>query len=61
MRFFNVYGETQSPDGPYAQVLAVFLEQVRKKLPLTINGKGNQTRDFTYVGDIVDGLSLIHI
>ena len=58
LRFFNVYGETQSPDGPYAQVLAVFLEQVRKKLPLTINGKGNQTRDFTYVGDIVDGIIL---
>ena len=57
-RYFNVYGETQSPDGPYAQVLAVFLEQVRKKLPLTINGKGNQTRDFTYVGDIVDGIIL---
>ena len=58
LRFFNVYGETQSPDGPYAQVLAVFLDQVRRKLPLTINGKGDQTRDFTYVNDIVNGIVL---
>ena len=58
LRFFNVYGEGQRFDGPYTQVTRVFLDQIKKGVPLTINGKGNQTRDFTYIGDIVKGIIL---
>ena len=52
-RFYNVYGEYQTNDGAYCNVLGIF---ERKYKPLTITGDGEQRRDFTYVGDIVDGL-----
>ena len=55
-RFYNVYGEHQLTDGDYCCVLGIFERQYKKHEPLTITGDGNQRRDFTYVGDIVDGL-----
>ncbi|MBC8416867.1 NAD-dependent epimerase/dehydratase family protein [bacterium] len=58
LRFFNVYGESQKLDGPYTQVTRVFLDQIERGVPLTINGNGNQTRDFTYIDDIVNGIIL---
>ena len=53
LRYFNVYGERQNLGGAYATVVGIFLNQLINKKPLTINGNGNQRRDFTYVGDVV--------
>jgi len=52
LRYFNVYGERQNPDGAYASVIAKFLDMKKKKTPLTITGDGKQTRDFVYVKDV---------
>lgn len=53
LRYFNVYGPGQKDDGAYALVIAKFFKQVREGQPLTITGDGKQTRDFTYVHDVV--------
>ena len=53
LRYFNVYGEKQNIDGPYALVIGIFLNQRFNKKPLTVRGDGSQKRDFTYVGDVV--------
>ena len=55
-RFYNVYGEYQTNEGAYCNVLGIFERKYSKGKPLTITGDGEQRRDFTYVGDIVDGL-----
>lgn len=54
MRFFNVYGIRHRTSGTYGAVFGVFLAQLLNNKPLTIVGDGTQTRDFTYVTDIVD-------
>ena len=54
MRFFNVYGIRHRTSGTYGAVFGVFLAQILNNKPLTIVGDGKQTRDFTYVTDIVD-------
>jgi len=54
MRFFNVYGIRHRTSGTYGAVFGVFLAQLLNHKPLTIVGDGEQTRDFTYVTDIVD-------
>tara|TARA_B100001173_G_C15983279_1_gene545570 strand:+ start:389 stop:1306 length:918 start_codon:yes stop_codon:yes gene_type:complete len=54
LRYFNVFGERQSLGGAYATVVGIFLNQSIERKPLTINGDGNQKRDFTYVGDVVN-------
>lgn len=56
LRFFNVYGPHLDPDGPYALVIGRFLKLALEGKPLTINGDGEQTRDFTYVHDIVSAV-----
>lgn len=53
LRYFNVYGPRQNPDGPYAAVVAKFTEQIKKCEPITIYGNGLQTRDFIHVNDVV--------
>jgi UDP-glucose 4-epimerase len=53
-RYFNVYGERQPLRGQYAPVIGIFLRQRDAGEPLTIIGDGNQRRDFTYVGDVVN-------
>lgn len=53
LRYFNVYGEKQNLGGAYATVIGIFLNQFKNNQPLTINGNGEQLRDFTYVGDVV--------
>ena len=53
LRYFNVYGERQNLGGAYATVVGIFINQLLKSESLTINGDGNQRRDFTYVGDVV--------
>ena len=54
LRYFNVYGEDQDGSHPYATAVAKFLDLKRAGKPLTIHGNGQQTRDMTYVGDVVD-------
>jgi UDP-glucose 4-epimerase len=54
LRYFNVYGENMNLEGAYKLVIAIFEEQFRNKQPFTINNDGEQRRDFTYVGDVVD-------
>lgn len=53
LRYFNVYGPRMSEVGSYASVMSVFVRQKRAGTPLTITGDGTQTRDFTYVTDVV--------
>ncbi|KZN39502.1 hypothetical protein N480_01315 [Pseudoalteromonas luteoviolacea S2607] len=53
-RFFNVYGPRHRTSGAYGAVFGVFLAQLLNKQPLTIVGDGEQTRDFTFVTDIVN-------
>jgi UDP-glucose 4-epimerase len=52
LRFFNVYGPRQG-GSDYAAVISVFLEQARSGAPLTVEGDGEQTRDFVFVEDVV--------
>lgn len=54
LRFFTVYGPEQRPD----MAFSIFLEAIREGRSLRIFGDGSQTRDFTYVGDVVRGLRL---
>ena len=55
-RFYNVYGPNEIVEGKYASVVGIWRNQIANNKPLTIVGDGEQRRDFTYVGDIVDGL-----
>ena len=54
LRYFNVYGERQPIEGAYTLVMGAFAKQLLDGKPMTINGDGEQRRDFTYVGDVVD-------
>lgn len=56
LRFFNVYGPRARTSGTYGAVFGVFLAQKLAGKPLTIVGDGTQTRDFTYVTDVVSAL-----
>lgn len=56
LRCFNVYGPRARTSGSYGAVFGVFLAQLLADQPLTIVGDGNQVRDFTYVGDVVDAI-----
>jgi UDP-glucose 4-epimerase len=55
-RFYNVYGKHQLTEGEYCTVVGIFERQYRNGESLTISWDGDQRRDFTNVGDIVDGL-----
>ena len=55
-RYFNVYGPRQQPGSPYSGVISLFIEAfIQGRSPL-IHGDGRQTRDFTYVADVVTGV-----
>ena len=54
LRFFNVYGPRARTSGTYGAVFGVFLAQKLAGKPLTVVGDGTQTRDFTYVSDVVE-------
>jgi UDP-glucose 4-epimerase len=56
LRFFNVFGPRQDPDSPYAAVIPLFVRRLVRGQPLLIFGDGRQTRDFTFVGDVVRGI-----
>lgn len=53
-RMYNVYGPRQAVDNPYQGVLGIFVGNLLRGEPLTIFGNGEQSRDFIYVGDVVD-------
>lgn len=55
-RFFNVFGPRQDPHSPYSGVISIFIERLRRGLPLKVFGDGLQSRDFVFVGDVVDHL-----
>ena len=54
LRYFNVYGERQLLEGAYCLVMGKFVQQRLNGESMTIRGDGEQRRDFTYVGDVVD-------
>ena len=54
LRYFNVFGPRQSPNGPYAAVIPLFLRGARDGEPVVLFGDGEQTRDFTYVDNVVE-------
>jgi UDP-glucose 4-epimerase len=53
LRFFNVFGPRQDPDSQYSGVVALFLRLAQEGRPPTVCGDGKQTRDFTYVSNVV--------
>jgi nucleoside-diphosphate-sugar epimerase len=55
-RYFNVFGPRQQPGSPYSGVISLFIDALSKDQAPTIHGDGKQTRDFTYVGDVVQGV-----
>ena len=55
-RYFNVFGPRQDPSSPYSGVISVFISALIEGRPPTIYGNGEQTRDFTYVANVVDGV-----
>lgn len=54
MRYFNVFGRRQDPDGAYAAVIPKFLKQLLNGQVPTINGDGRQSRDFTYIENVIE-------
>src|SRR5262249_29860819 len=55
-RYFNVFGPRQQPGSPYSGVISLFIEAFASNRAPMIHGDGRQTRDFTYVGDVVQGV-----
>jgi len=56
IRYFNVFGPRQDPSSPYSGVISVFTRALLENRAPTIYGDGEQTRDFTYIANVVDGV-----
>ncbi len=56
LRFFNVYGPRQDPGSEYSGVISRFMAAAAAGAPVTVYGDGLQTRDFVYVGDVVEAI-----
>ena len=54
LRYFNIFGPKQNPNGAYAAVIPIFIKCLIENQPPTINGDGNHSRDFTYVENAVN-------
>lgn len=54
LRYFNVFGRRQDPDGAYAAVIPKFIKQLLNGETPTINGDGKQSRDFTYIENVIE-------
>ena len=54
MRYFNVFGRRQDPNGAYAAVIPKFIKQLLNGESPTINGDGKQSRDFTYIENVIE-------
>lgn len=55
LRYFNVFGPRQDPASPYSAVIPIFVSAILSGKPPTIFGDGHQSRDFIYVGNVVQG------
>jgi len=55
-RYFNVFGPRQQPGSPYSGVISLFIEALAEGRAPKLHGDGKQTRDFTFVGDVVTGV-----
>jgi nucleoside-diphosphate-sugar epimerase len=55
-RYFNVFGPRQDPSSPYSGVISLFIKALHEKTTPAIYGDGEQTRDFTFVTNVVDGV-----
>ncbi len=53
LRYFNVFGPRQDPNGSYAAVIPRFIKHLKHNEGITINGDGNQTRDFTFIENVI--------
>jgi len=53
LRYFNVFGPRQDPNGPYAAVIPKFIDKILNGQPVEIDGDGGQTRDFTFIENVV--------
>jgi len=56
IRYFNVFGPRQDPSSPYSGVISIFARALLENKAPTIYGDGEQTRDFTYIANVVDGV-----
>jgi len=54
LRYFNVFGKRQDPDGAYAAVIPKFIKQLMNDEQPLINGDGKQSRDFTYIENVIE-------
>lgn len=54
LRYFNVFGRRQDPNGAYAAVIPKFIKQLMNDEQPTINGDGRQSRDFTYIENVIE-------
>ena len=59
LRFFNVFGAGQRPDGAYAAVIPKFADMMAQGIPPRINGDGGQTRDFVHVDDVCNAIMIL--
>ena len=57
--FYNIFGPKQITSGPYATVIGIFEDQYKNNKPLTVVKPGIQTRCFTHIEDIIDGIILV--
>lgn len=56
IRYFNVFGPRQHPSSPYSGVISLFIKAALEGRAPTVHGDGQQTRDFTYIDNVVDGV-----
>lgn len=54
LRYFNVFGRRQNPNGEYAAVIPKFIKLLLRNKTVTINGDGEQSRDFTYIDNVIE-------
>lgn len=59
LRFFNIYGPRQDPSSAYSGVLSIMNNKYRNDEPFTFFGDGSQTRDFVYIKDLVQAVSIV--
>ena len=58
-RFFNVYGPKQNPESPYSGVLSIIKNKLKNDEVFTMYGDGKQTRDFTYIDDVIEAILIL--
>lgn len=58
-RFFNVYGPKQNPESPYSGVLSIIKNKLKNDEVFTMYGDGEQTRDFTYIDDVIEAILIL--